>query len=335
MFSRPINTIENIEENIEGNTEENTRHLRSYILNHSNNICEAIQNMNNEAHSNDTSDSIMQPRTVPTEEVLEVYAEFFFSNLMEEQEIPRNVSEYGSLNKVLHNCLMKLIPETEYLLSIGNKPETIMRWLADYKYYMNIVLQSVYSNVLKQEKTLNNYLLWQQRTNSFDMERHQELPQNVQEHIYSYLPYSVRAQVYLTLENSQKQFLMQMKVPEIRHFLEQVYRYFIVLGRIRNTEPEIRKTYYRIGFTMYSGMRKMDMLEMIYAFIKRSIFVKTKCCNTRAHFHQLAYNLCQVMILKMKNLTQKETRISQQLYIRRQIFTLETKLKRRLHRMLN
>ena len=126
-----------------------------------------------------------------------------------------------------------------------------------------------------------------------------------------------------------------MKVPEIRHFLEQVYRYFIVLGRIRNTDPEIRKTYYKIGFTMYSGMKKMDMLEMIYAFIKRATFVKTKCSNTRDHFHKLAYKLCQVMILKMKNLTQKETRINQQLYIKRQILALETKLTRQLRRILN
>ena len=31
MFSRPINTIENIEENIEGNTEENTTSQIIYI----------------------------------------------------------------------------------------------------------------------------------------------------------------------------------------------------------------------------------------------------------------------------------------------------------------
>lgn len=309
--------------------------LRSYILNHSNSICQAINNATIQATTTENGDSIAQPTTVPQEEVLEVYAEYYFNNLMEEQEIPRNVSEYGSLNKVLHSCLKKLIPETEYLLSLGNKPETLIRWMADYKYYMNIILQSVYSNVVKQEELLNHHLLLIEKSKAFNTEKIQELPTSVQENIYSYIPYSIRCQVYLTFEVSQKRFLMQMKVPEIRHFLEQIYRYFIVLGRIRATEQEIRKTFYRIGFTLYSGMRKMDMLEMIYAFIRKAVFVNTKCQLTRNYFHKLAYKLCQVIILKMKNLEQKETRISQQMYIKRQIHILETKLKRQLHKLLN
>lgn len=303
VFSLPIDSSNNIPER---------------IINHSNMICESIDQEN----QNDNS------------EILEAYANRIFETLLQDQELPRHVSEYGPINKVLHSCLTKLIPDTQYLLSLGHSPETIVRWMGDHKYYMNITLQSVYTNVLRQQNILDNHLQLLEKTKHFNIEKVQNLPNSIQNKIYEYLPYSIRAQVYLTLEESQKQFLMQMRVPEIKYFIDQVYRYFIVLGRIRATESDIRNMFYRIGYTMYSGMRKLDMLNIMYAFIRRSIFIKTKNDNTRNYFQKLAFRICQVIILKMKNMKYRETRISQQEYIKKQIFFLENKLKRRLRRLL-
>lgn len=303
VFSVPIDSSNNVHER---------------IINHSNMICQSIDQEN---HNDDS-------------EILEAYANRIFETLLQDQELPRHVSEYGSINKVLNNCLTKLIPDTQYLLSLGHSPETIVRWMGDHKYYMNITLQSVYTNVLRQQNILDNHLQLLEKTKYFNIEKVQDLPNSIQNKIYEYLPYSIRAQVYLTLEESQKQFLMQMRVPEIKYFIDQVYRYFIVLGRIRATETDIRNMFYRIGYTMYSGMRKLDMLNIMYAFIRRSIFIKTKNDNTRNYFQKLAFRICQVIILKMKNMKYRETRISQQAYIKKQIFFLENKLKRRLRRLL-
>ena len=294
------------------------------IINHSNMICESITSKLRQVNENDNSEELE----------LELYAGQMFETLLQDQELPRNVSEYGSINKVLHNCLTKLIPDTQYLLSLGHSPETLIRWMTDYKYYMNITLQSVYTNVLRQQKILDNHLLLLEKTKHFNIEKIQDLPIGIQEKIYEYIPHNTRAQVYLTLEESQKRMLMQMRVPEIKYFVDQVYRYFIVLGRIRATDNDIRTMFYRIGFSLYSGMRKLDMLNIMYAFIRRCIFIKTKKDNTREYFHKLAFRICQVIILKMKNMKDRETRISQQIYIKRQIFILENKLQRRLHYLL-
>ena len=294
------------------------------IINHSNMICESINSQIRQINENDNSEELE----------LELYAGQMFETLLQDQELPRNISEYGSINKVLHNCLTKLIPDTQYLLSLGHSSETLITWMVDYKYYMNITLQSVYTNVLRQQKILDNHLLLLEKTKHFNIEKIQDLPIGIQEKIYEYIPHNTRAQVYLTLEESQKRMLMQMRVPEIKYFVDQVYRYFIVLGRIRATDNDIRTMFYRIGFSLYSGMRKLDMLNIMYAFIRRCIFIKTKKDNTREYFHKLAFRICQVIILKMKNMKYRETRISQQIYIKRQIFILENKLQRRLHYLL-
>lgn len=294
------------------------------IINHSNMICESITSQLRQVNENDNSEELE----------LELYAGQMFETLLQDQELPRNVSEYGSINKVLHNCLTKLIPDTQYLLSLGHSPETLIRWMTDYKYYMNITLQSVYTNVLRQQKILDNHLLLLEKTKHFNIEKIQDLPNSIQNKIYKFLPYNTRAQVYLTIEDSQKRFLMQMRVPEIKYFVDQVYRYFIVLGRIRASDNDIRTMFYRIGFSLYSGMRKLDMLNIMYAFIRRCIFIKTKKDNTRDYFHNLAFRICQVIILKMKNMKYREIRINQQMYIKKRVFMLENKLQKRLQNLL-
>ena len=284
-------------------------------------------------HSNIITNLIKENKTMPTQQQLDYCNKYYFKKLLDEYDIPLNISSYGTIDKVIQKCLTILTPDVEYLLSIGETSVRIDSWLKDYQNYMNTSIQCIFTRVLSEQKKLEFYVNNIEQSKKLKMEKIKEFPSDVIKRIYEYIPHSIKVSAHLKLEEEQKKHLMRMKSNELRTFAESVYRHYVVLPRTRSDRQEIRNLFYSMNFNLYSGLRKIDIVNLIFRFIRKTKNIKTKDVESRLFFHNLSYRLCKLMILKCKVIDNKEEMERQQKHIKQELESLEKRLLKTLRKI--
>lgn len=219
--------------------------------------------------------------------------------------------KYGrTIDETITNNLNIVCPDVEYELYKKRDIEDIDEWLMSYKNYVELLIGTYNERYEREFERIRLKRELVKKSSEFKMENIKELPYELRETIYSYLPYEEKGRIIMkTRWEGMKEELKKIKVERLMEINRNIKS-----GKLRNIynyrqekvkRIEVDKIYNYIGSAIQRT--KPQILDFMEGLIKEVLNVKIRNKKERMKVMRMGYHILVLLsICIRKNNIERE-----------------------------